>query len=957
MGDPTNKLHREQSRKGHNEEFVRRLYARRPDLKQQYEQLAAEAQGAPEAVLEGAMDRDGTGLAPPTAWDAVLETIVLKERPVLFVSDDWVDTVNVTKIGAEAEDLVKKLDARRDKMQPIMPLIGRIDVVGFPGTDFLATGWFVDTDIVVTNRHVASLIARWDGRKFVFTRGVAGKPVSCSLSTLHEFDDQKADQARVFAVKEVLYIEPDKGPDIAFLRVERRTDGSRPDRIAVAKADVGADEPVFVVGYPARAPRSVIPDQDLMKQLYRDRYDVKRAAPGYTMSPSQGATRHDCTTLGGNSGSVVLGLDSGEAVGLHFAGLYQETNYAVRASVLSEYVNKKRWNRPAVVETQSSGAQPRPRRPLTQPSPKPMPQVAPPKSQSTTDSGAVSVTIPLTITVSLGQPLDPRQIRLDAGTSRGVTTDSAPDPAAVEAAAKAFWQQRPEGVIAVRVGFYDDGDTIGDRPYIAASALPDRLNTLAAGGQSEFHGFEIHYVPADVAEQIDALPLVESVDSIEYDDNARTGKGFSFDPVEEDMTVRVHVGPEYSWDELKRFLSAANTSLVSAIYEFHAPQIKDAIEARLDEGVSLALVMDPKTFSEVKDEEEEFDRVVVFDQWKEKFESKFKRIVVPEGTSGLVSDSYHIKVTVREDDTFWLSSGNWKKSSSQPVITQQQRDDAADVDLPGNREWHVIIKNATLAERFRNHIVQDFSRSHDLGGGELPRSREAADIFVDIPIEEAVVEERRPPSHLLKPRQFERTVKVKPLLTPDHEGEVYSEAVLELIRSAKKSLLFQIPYIGMPSNPSTDRGYIDELIKALTQKLKDLDDARVILRVGGSRLSAPTHAAWYFKSKGVDINERLRQIQNHHTKGMIVDGKRVLIGSNNWSKPGVTLNRDASLIFDDEEIAAYYAEAFEIDWQRANPIKPKRFVKREAVVQEAVGDMPPPGFQRVRLSELLKEDD
>ena len=42
---------------------------------------------------------------------------------------------------------------------------------------------------------------------------------------------------------------------------------------------------------------------------------------------------------------------------------------------------------------------------------------------------------------------------------------------------------------------------------------------------------------------------------------------------------------------------------------------------------------------------------------------------------------------------------------------------------------------------------------------------------------------------------------MKPLLTPDQEGAVYSEAVLELIGSATDSLLFQIPYIGMPSNP------------------------------------------------------------------------------------------------------------------------------------------------------------
>ncbi len=134
----------------------------------------------------------------------------------------------------------------------------------------------------------------------------------------------------------------------------------------------------------------------------------------------------------------------------------------------------------------------------------------------------------------------------------------------------------------------------------------------------------------------------------------------------------------------------------------------------------------------------------------------------------------------------------------------------------------------------------------------------------------------------------------------------------------------------------------------------------MILRVGGSKFSAPTHAAWFFKSKGVDIDARLKQIDNHHTKGMIVDGKRVLLGSHNWSKPGVTLNRDASLIFDDEEIAAYYTEAFEIDWERANPIKPKKFVKKpkdESVILEAVGAAPPPGFRRMRLSELMKDDD
>ncbi len=324
-------------------------------------------------------------------------------------------------------------------------------------------------------------------------------------------------------------------------------------------------------------------------------------------------------------------------------------------------------------------------------------------------------------------------------------------------------------------------------------------------------------------------------------------------------------------------------------------------------------------------------------------------------TSGLISDSYHIKVTVRDQDAFWLSSGNWKMGSSQPPITQEQRDNAANQDLPGNREWHVVVRNKTLSDRLRSHILQDFKQSENLGGRPVP-TRLAEETLIDVPVQESVVLERRAPSRILEPQKISRQVKVQPLLTPDQEGAVFSEAVLKLIRSARRSLLFQIPYIGMPSNPEEDRGYIDELIGALVKKLKSLPDARVILRTGGQKLSSPPYAAWYFKSQGVDFDQRLRVIDNHHTKGMIIDGRRVLIGSHNWSKPGVTLNRDASLIFHDEEVACYYAQAFEIDWERANKIRPRQFVRNESVVLEATGATPPAGYQRVRLSEWLTDD-
>jgi phosphatidylserine/phosphatidylglycerophosphate/cardiolipin synthase-like enzyme len=227
--------------------------------------------------------------------------------------------------------------------------------------------------------------------------------------------------------------------------------------------------------------------------------------------------------------------------------------------------------------------------------------------------------------------------------------------------------------------------------------------------------------------------------------------------------------------------------------------------------------------------------------------------------------------------------------------------------------------------------------------------------LVDIPIEEGT-RARRPPERVLPPKPIPRgrKISVQPLLTPDAEGAVYCDAVLDLINSATESLWFQIPYIAMPSKPRQRRGRIDDLIAALTDKLLNLPEARLLLRYESSAFSGYSHAAWYFKTKGVNVRERLRVISDHHTKGMIVDGERVLIGSHNWSKSGVTLNRDASLLFHDQEVAQYFAEAFEIDWDRADRIPPKRFVK-ESVILEAAGEAPPPGFRRVPLSELIKE--
>ena len=190
-----------------------------------------------------------------------------------------------------------------------------------------------------------------------------------------ELDDLAAGRERIFGIKEVLYIEKTTGPnDIAFVRVDRRIDGARQGFIAISEANLAMNDSVVTIGYPAKAPKRIIPDQNLMKELYRDRYDVKRAAPGMIMvAERDNSAEHDCTTLGGNSGSVIIDPKTGKAAGLHFAGLYKQANYAVPASVLNSYIKGERWREPPVVETRTvvqtvvpkpPAAIPTPRRPL-----------------------------------------------------------------------------------------------------------------------------------------------------------------------------------------------------------------------------------------------------------------------------------------------------------------------------------------------------------------------------------------------------------------------------------------------------------------------------------------------------------------------------------------------------------------------------------------------------------------
>jgi serine protease len=278
-----------------------------------------------------------------------LETLVrLTGRPALRVrgsavdladprAEDWRDRLFL--VGQDA-DFTRHLDA-----------VGRIDIDGI----HVGTGYVVGDGIVLTNRHVLQVFAApvprrnnpssWLLQSDDVTIDFAEEPSSATaksrfrvLSVIGAGQKEILDDVINFACL-----------DAALLAVEKtNADGTllpQPADLLQGLANADRNRTVLVVGYPAR-PQSLPSGRDgeislevaaRLSALFGADYGTKYLSPGEILqAPGQHAgdaarwtISHDATTLGGNSGSAVIGIDAPfGAMGLHFGGQWLTENYA-----------------------------------------------------------------------------------------------------------------------------------------------------------------------------------------------------------------------------------------------------------------------------------------------------------------------------------------------------------------------------------------------------------------------------------------------------------------------------------------------------------------------------------------------------------------------------------------------------------------------------------------------------
>ncbi|WP_421258228.1 trypsin-like serine peptidase [Aeromonas sp. 600886] len=256
-----------------------------------------------------------------------IEAIVrVTGRPALIVKNGTFST-------PESDVWKSRLETSRSLIENAISSVGRIELKNHPGFEWVGTGWVVKENIVVTNRHVANEFSLRDTTgSFKFRRNYENKEMGARIDLREEY--MQPDEVE-FRVVKVLHIEEPEGPDIALLEVEF-SGVNAPKPIKLANT-VNAGSYVAAIGYPAWDGRRN--DPAVMRQVFNDIYDVKRLQPGQIVTVTSNYFTHDCSTLGGNSGSPVIDLSTGEAVGLHFAGSYLKENSAVPAAIVKDRLN------------------------------------------------------------------------------------------------------------------------------------------------------------------------------------------------------------------------------------------------------------------------------------------------------------------------------------------------------------------------------------------------------------------------------------------------------------------------------------------------------------------------------------------------------------------------------------------------------------------------------------------
>jgi endonuclease G len=324
--------------------------------------------------------------------DSTYEAIILPAlRPVGDVVGGTFQLPDAGEFGDFLTD-----QATRARIEAAIRGVACLTLPKHPSLPYGGTCFVVGKELVMTNRHVAQ----------IFSSGLGTKGLTLvSRAAVDPLREQDDGDEPAFEVRAVRMVHPYW--DMALLEVPGLD--LPPLTLDAAGLDAGRRR-VAVIGYPAFDTRN---PTDVQNTVFRGRFYVKRLSPGYVTGFQDGtasfensvrAMTHDSSTLGGNSGSAVVDVATGRVLGLHFAGLYLKTNYAVPVAELAR--DRRVIDAGVTFTSTSNAADGLPSEPRWRAVDAEAPRVAESRVVHPPSAGTgatLRMTIPIEITITVGQ--------------------------------------------------------------------------------------------------------------------------------------------------------------------------------------------------------------------------------------------------------------------------------------------------------------------------------------------------------------------------------------------------------------------------------------------------------------------------------------------------------------------------------------------------------------------------
>jgi phosphatidylserine/phosphatidylglycerophosphate/cardiolipin synthase-like enzyme len=387
---------------------------------------------------------------------------------------------------------------------------------------------------------------------------------------------------------------------------------------------------------------------------------------------------------------------------------------------------------------------------------------------------------------------------------------------------------------------------------------------------------------------------------------------FRFYPISYTGSATVFTSPDSSYEVLSSELEKAKKTIYLSIYQFHNLYLMEKLVNASLRGVDVNVLIDGAPVGGLTD----LGKFVAKQLVDKGCQVRYIRSVSKDNIHRRYS-YLHSKYTVIDNFTTVVMSENWKLSGV-PVD-----------NTIGNRGWGVVLRNSELALSFAQVFFSDWNPNmKDIYAYNKSHSKYGAPPEDFIPSWSVY-------GGYYKPRFNSRTINgdftVTPVVAPDTTTNSYN-SILELIHSAEDSVLIEQLncYLDWDYKGRERKNlYLEAAIAAARRGcdvkilldsvwanpdyagLDNYDTVQYINTIARTEnLSGNLQAKLIYLDGSAGENE----LSMLHNKGIVVDGKKVLVSSINWATGSIINNREVGVIIENGRIARYFTDVFYYDW-------------------------------------------